>query len=64
MWMKELTEFEQNVCDVYAIHHSFELHEIEWSFKRLRSFDKVLLALQMVSMFNISLMEATKFFNL
>ena len=60
--MKDLTEFEKKVCAVYAAHHSFPVSEIELSFKRLRSFDKVLFALQMASMFNVSLFEATEFF--
>ena len=60
--MKDLTEFEKNICAVYAAYHRFPVSDIEHSFKRLRSFDNVLFALQMASMFNISLMEATEFF--
>jgi len=53
--MNDLTEFEHNVCEVYANFHAFDSGEVEWVFSQLRSFDKTLLILQMATTFNISL---------
>lgn len=58
--MKKLTEFEQNVCNIYANFHTIPLSEIEWAFTKLRSFDKTLLVIQMVNVFNISLKQAVE----
>lgn len=60
--MKKLYEFEEEICKIFSKYHHYERGEIVMSYKRLRSFDKVLFALQMASIFNISLMEATEFF--
>ena len=60
--MKNLTEFEKEICKKYNEYYPHALGDIEMTYQRLRSFDKTLLALQVASIFNISLMEMTEFF--
>jgi hypothetical protein len=60
--VKDLTEFEEEICKIFSKYRHYERGEIVLAYKRLRSFDKVLFALQMTSIFNISLLEATEFF--
>ena len=60
--MSELTNFEKDICAIYAKYHHFPVDDIEFVFKRLQSFDNTLFAIQMTMIFNISLMEATEFF--
>ena len=56
----QLTEFELSVCIIYAKYHPFSIIDIRVAFKRLRSFDKLLFALRLASMFNISLFKAVE----
>lgn len=55
----ELSNFEKEVLTVFADYHQHSSAEIEDSYKRLKSFDSVLLAMKMAATLGFTLLRAT-----
>lgn len=56
----ELSNFEKEVLAVFAVHNtSYPLPEVEDSYRRLKSFDSVLLAMKMAANLGFPLLRAT-----
>ncbi len=55
----ELSNFENEVLEVFAIHHPYSQADVKDSYKRLKSFDSVLLAIIMATNLGFSLLRAT-----
>ena len=56
----DLSEFEISVLKCFAKYHSFSMAEIEQLYMQVKSFDKVLLVMDIALKYNLSIFHLAK----